>query len=786
MIEKNLPDKTANIKTKADLIKAINNHPIFPATLPIQNDIGKYGLMWPRSFANFHPAAPMLHSYSEQGCPVDCGPPWTHDHIIAALRRGCHPSAKPTQAAKCLENETKEKIEGGFASIVTWADLKHNIPTNLKISPIAMIPHKSRRFRAILDLSFQLKINRKKLPSVNSNTVKKAPQKSMASLGETLKRIINTMATNYDLQYPFLFSKCDIKDGFWRMVVNKNDAWNFCYTLPSTKATNIDNIRLVVPHSLQMGWAESPPFFCAATETARDLIEALMEIPSLPPHNMEHMMYDDIPQDLPTSPTNEVHLNEVYVDDFIGCTNINTTAHLQHASRAMLHGIHSIFPPPSVSQHNGADPISEKKMTQHDGKWLFIKEILGWEFNGKEYTIQLPTAKSKKIQQQIKRIANEQKVKLNNFQQAVGKLNHAALGLPAGKGLCSPLFKALQGDNTHIIITPNIKQALRDWATLLQHISSRPTSVLELKPGKPRYISYVDASKTGVGGVWLPGTHSITPHVWRLEWPQDIQDNLISQSNPTGTITINDLEMAGELLTWLVLETISPTSLQYANIGIYCDNTPTVAWANRLSSSKSIIAAHLLRALALRQHVHRTSPILTVSIPGENNDMADFASRSFSQTHKNANQNTSFLSSFITKFPLQSSSWMEFHLPDKYTSRVISSLRGKPLEMALWTKITGQEKNTGLTGQSIAVPSTKNLTCLDAPASNKTSLSQHSLHGSGQATTAEDVVLKFKPLLTHYQPSPRHWNWLDNQAQSMKHLGLTESQWHGSWRVTEG
>ena len=432
-------------------------------------------------------------------------------------------------------------------------------------------------------------------------------------------------------------------------------------------------------------------------------------------------------------------------------------------------------------------PFLKRKWNNSTEKWLGEKEILGWIFNGNDYTIQLPKDKSVKIQRQLKILANLDEAKLNQFQQTLGKLNHAAIGIPTGKGLCSPLYKAMQGDPRVIKIIPMIKQALRDWATLLQHISSQPTSVLELKPGEPSwYISYVDSSKTGVGGVWLTGTHYIQLYVWRLEWPLDIQKNLISQSNPHGSITINDLEMAGELLTWLVLESIAPISLKHANIGIYCDNTPTVAWANRLSSSKSTIAGHLLRALALRQHVHRTSPILTVSIPGEDNDMADFASRSFKTSDKNPNPNTSFISSFNKKFPLQSNSWKEFHLPDKYTSRVISSLRGKPLVMASWTKITGQDKNIGLTGQSIAPRSIKNHTYPDVPPSNKTSSSQPSLLGSGQATTAEDVVSRFKPLLTHYQPSPRHWNWLDNQAQSMKHLGLTESQWHGSWKVTEG
>jgi hypothetical protein len=63
-----------------------------------------------------------------------------------------------------------------------------------------------------------------KKPSVNSATKGKAPQKSMAELGQVLKQIIDTMASNYDPNHPFLFSKCDIKDGFWRLRVSSQDA----------------------------------------------------------------------------------------------------------------------------------------------------------------------------------------------------------------------------------------------------------------------------------------------------------------------------------------------------------------------------------------------------------------------------------------------------------------------------------------------------------------------------------------------------------------------------------
>lgn len=537
--------------------------------------------MWPRALANEHSAANLLHYYSSHGCPVNCGPDWTIDHITAAIKRGPHISAKSKTAKECLRLETNNKIKGGYATIIKWGDIKNKMPKNLKISPVAMIPHKTRKFRCILDLSFQMKDKNKLLPSVNSKTIKIAPQQAMANLGDTLKRIVSTMAKNYDDKLPFMFSKCDIKDGFWRMVVNKSDAWNFCYVLPSPKNdNNIDNTEIVVPHSLQMGWSESPPFFCAATETSRDVIQRYLENDyNLPPHPLENALLENVKFHTKnkTNPTNTV---EVYVDNFIGCTNQLSSSNLTTFSRAMLHGIHCIFPPPSVSSHKGGDPISESKLKQGDGLWSHKKEILGLVFNGEDYTISLPIAKQKSIINHIKSILKKKTASLQAYQEMAGKLNHAAFGLPAGRGLFSPIYNAFRDSPDTIQITPILRLVLQDWITLTHQIASRPTSVLELFPGLPNFIGYVDACGFGVGGVWLQGTTNLQPIVWRLAFPKDISDRLVSFKNRNGDITNSDLEMAGVLLQWLVLEHIAPCSLKFAHVGIYSDNTPTVAWAN--------------------------------------------------------------------------------------------------------------------------------------------------------------------------------------------------------------
>jgi hypothetical protein len=71
-------------------------------------------------------------------------------------------------------------------------------------------------------------------------------------------------------------AKWDIKDGFWRMDCREGKEWNFSYVLPQPEGKPI---MIVVPTSLQMGWVTSPPYFCTATETARDIATEYTDMP---------------------------------------------------------------------------------------------------------------------------------------------------------------------------------------------------------------------------------------------------------------------------------------------------------------------------------------------------------------------------------------------------------------------------------------------------------------------------------------------------------------------------
>ena len=129
---------------------------------------------------------------------------------------------------------------------------------------------------------------------------------------------------------------------------------------------------LVVPTSLQMERVESPPFFCAASETARDVAQDYceMKIGTLPPHKFTNYVignqaYEDLPK------RDELvrifhFLLEVYVDNFVSLVIPASCKQLCHVSTGTMTGIHDVFPADEIDSNN---PISEKKLKQLDGEY---------------------------------------------------------------------------------------------------------------------------------------------------------------------------------------------------------------------------------------------------------------------------------------------------------------------------------------------------------------------------------------------------------------------------------
>ncbi|KAL7539302.1 hypothetical protein ACHAXR_009292, partial [Thalassiosira sp. AJA248-18] len=210
--------------------------------------------------------------YVVNGVPVDYGEDWTKDQVEAAITRGPHISATTQESINMYQDKA------GFAKIVLWDDIKF-----LKISPVAAVAQKNRRARSIiLDLSFPVRVGQEIIQqAVNSSTPQTLHPAALNFLGSSMPRVLKFMA-HAQGDYPIYFSKYDISDGFWRMVV------------AAGAGKSGEPTRLVVPNALQMGWKESPGYFFSASETARDVASELAGFNGTMHDLPKHMFEEDV------------------------------------------------------------------------------------------------------------------------------------------------------------------------------------------------------------------------------------------------------------------------------------------------------------------------------------------------------------------------------------------------------------------------------------------------------------------------------------------------------------
>jgi hypothetical protein len=115
---------------------------------------------------------------------------------------------------------------------------------------------------------------------------------------------------------------------------------------------------LVVLTSLQMGWVESPSYFCLASKMARDITEVYTNtsVGSLHPHKFTHHTRGDaeVSELLESfnTPTMLRYRLEVYMDDFMSVVIPTYQEQLDHVATAIMTGIHNMFPSNITNKDN--------------------------------------------------------------------------------------------------------------------------------------------------------------------------------------------------------------------------------------------------------------------------------------------------------------------------------------------------------------------------------------------------------------------------------------------------
>ena len=629
-----------------------------------------------------HPAARLLEHFRLHGVPVVTQTlPWTEEQLEAARKRGPHQSVQ--EYAEFLMAEMLAMVKKGQWIVLPYRAAK--LLKGLRLSPPGVVPQRDRRARTIVDYTFSF---------INAEILRMMPAEAM-QFGKALLRILQNIVEANPKWGPVYLAKFDVSDGFYRIRLAIRDALKLAVVfLPDSDGETM----VAIPCALPMGWTESPPGFSAATETVCDLAnQDLREGVTHGPHKLENLTrtlpppedpwtwprtnqakwtWVEVPPEdlLPVGEGDPVEDWDVYVDDFMGQAQ-GDEADRSRVTRSLLHSMDKVFRPLEPSDPSDRkEPISIKKLQKGEAHWSTRKTILGWDIDTVAGTISLPTHRREKLHTLLESIPRtKRRISNRRWQKALGELRSLTLAIPGLKGLFSLLQAQLTGStNNRTALTAGVHDTLADIRMLVNSMDDRPTRIREVVPTPAAAIGCADAAKPGMGGVFfIPermanGETKERAFLWRQQFPPDLQEQLVSWDNPTGTITNSDLELAAAIAQQDVMA--HTADLRDRTIHTHSDNTPTVAWLRKGSNSKAGPTANLLRLHAFHQRTFRYHPKHDY-IAGPANAMADDCSRRWDLG------DDALLTHFNSTFP-QANSWTVCQLPPETNSRLTCALRG--------------------------------------------------------------------------------------------------------------
>jgi len=651
-----------------------------------------------------HPAAPLLARLARHGVPAPMtSAPWTTQQQDVAATRGPHPSAQHVHSEFLLE-DMYNMVRMGYWVVLPYSSLRGH--PHLKLAPSGVVPQRERRPRPIMDYTYN---------GVNQATLDMAPQHAM-QFGYALQRLLQRLAYCNPAHGPPLMAKIDLADGYYRIPLSQDAALALAVVLPSD---GLGEPLLGLPLSLPMGWKDSPPYFCAFTETCADLVNdptvpthchpftyALPpDTPPPPPTFAPHAIFPFHPHP-PTSP--QLAYTDVYLDDFM---QLVQHPGQYHAMNSLLSAINQVFRDPASSPRKAI--VSQSKVDKGDATFSTMKRLLGWDINSAALTVHLPCHRRDRLLALLDLFRNRRYATRKQWQKLLGELRSATLALHSSTYLFSILQTPLTRPTKRFRLSSILKLALQDWTQLIQHMSQHPVHITSIVPHAPHYVTSVDASGIGMGGWWVPTilTADSQPCIWRYPFPTSIRHALCTLNNPSGTLCNSDFELAAAILGHTtLLHNTDP--LPYTHTLLGTDNSATQAWIKNGSISTTSAPAHLLRQLALtsRQHDAR---LTATHVAGDTNLIADLLSRSF---HLSDSQ---LLTLVQHTWPVKPH-WKLVTPPEHWVSAVNSALSRTLPASGSARPDSKATIHPGILGLPSAIPSTK------IPGCNKLTIPCHS------------------------------------------------------------
>lgn len=175
-----------------------------------------------------------------------------------------------------------------------------------------------------------------------------------------------------------------------------------------------------------------------------------------------------------------------------------------------------------------------------------------------------------------------------------------------------------------------------------------------------------------MGGVhFIPIGNKILPILWRERFPANVSKALVWHDNPRGTVNNSKLELAGLIAHADVLS-------QHVDIAEYTthncyDNTATVQWQRKGSTTTLGPTAYLLRLQAIHKRHHRYIALHDY-VPVKRNVLADICSR---RCNLSDNQ---LLTLFNSEYP-QTEPWTMCHFRPQMLSALTCPLFRKQCDL---------------------------------------------------------------------------------------------------------
>jgi hypothetical protein len=384
-----------------------------------------------------HPAASYLHQLARSGVPAPLSStPWSLMQRDHAYLRGLHPSAALQHTAFLIE-DMYDYVKMGYWTVLPFESVRH-MP-HLKLAPAGVVPQCDRRPRPIMDYSFS---------AIDQHSLPLAPTHAM-QFGHALQRFLQCLVYANPIFGPPLLAKVDLADGYYHIPLAPEAVLELAVLLPPDTT---GQPLIGIPLSLPMGWAQSPPYFCAFTETGADIANLhLIHRHNLPPHPLESMaQLEPLPltTDYASSallphqtqpPPQPLAYADVYIDDFLAAAQPPCALQVH---RALFHAIDSIFYNHPASPRRQV--ISSSKLAKGDASWHHQQRILGWDVNTLDMTLQLPAHRLSRLQDMLSRLVSQCRTSRRKWHRLLGELRSMA---PALHSTCY-LFSILQ----HVLV----------------------------------------------------------------------------------------------------------------------------------------------------------------------------------------------------------------------------------------------------------------------------------------------------------------------------------------------